>query len=114
MTEQRVFFHHLKPYAVPDSLDELHGPASGWVELSHSLYWAPGSRRFNLDDESGVKRVYVSALAEGTLADVQALVNADRLVEIWEDLFLPTRVRDLWEDRFPGLAAKPAGLGSVS
>lgn len=106
MAEQRVFFHHLKPYAVPDSLDELHGRSSGWVELSHSLYWAPGPRRFNLDDAFGVKRVYVSALAEGTLADVQALVNADRLVEVWDDLFLPTRVRNLWEAHFPELAAK--------
>ncbi|WNB87680.1 transcriptional regulator [Glutamicibacter protophormiae] len=107
MTEQRVFFHHLKPYAVPDSLAELHGPASGFVELPHSLYWAPGSRRFNLDEDHGLKRVYVSALAEGTLADVQALVNANRLVEIWDDLILPTRVRDLWEDRFPSLTARP-------
>lgn len=106
MTEQRVFFHHLKPYAVPNSLDELHGPSSGWVELSHSLYWAPGSRRFNLDEDDGVKRVYVSALAEGTLADVQDLVNADRLAEIWDELVLPTRVRDLWEKQFPGFATK--------
>lgn len=106
MTEQRVFFHHLKPYDVPDSLEELHGPSSGWVELSHSLYWAPGSRRFNLAEDFGVKRVYVSALAEGTPADVQALVNPGRLVEVWEALFLPTRVRNLWEDRFPDLAAQ--------
>ncbi|MBK4120915.1 transcriptional regulator [Kocuria rhizophila] len=108
MTEQRVFFHHLKPYAVPDSLDELHGPSSGWVELSHSLYWAPGPRRFNLDDDYGIWRVYVSALAEGTLADVQALVNTNRLMEIWNELVLPTRVRDLWEAQFPELAAKRA------
>ncbi len=102
MTEQRVFFHHLKPYPVPDSLDELHGPASGWVELSHSLYWAPGSRRFNLDDDSGIKRVYISALA-----DVQALVNKDRLVGLWDELVLPRRVRDLWEEQFPHLRAPP-------
>lgn len=107
MTEQRVFFHHVKPYAVPDSLENLRGPASGWVQLSHSLYWAPGSRRFNLDEDYGLRRVYVSALAEGTLADVQSLVNAERLVEVWDDLILPTRVRDLWEDRFPRLAARP-------
>lgn len=107
MTEQRVFFHHLKPYPVPDSLDELHGPASGWVELSHSLYWAPGSRRFNLDDDSGIKRVYISALAEGTLADVQALVNKDRLVGLWDELVLPRRVRDLCEEQFPHLRAPP-------
>lgn len=91
---------------MPDSLEELHGPASGWVKLSHSLNWAPGSRRFDLDDDSAIKRVYISALAEGTLADVQAVVSKNRLARLWSELVLPKRVRDLWEDHFPGLAAR--------
>lgn len=34
--DQRVFFRDVKPYEVPDSLDQLHGPAGGVVQLSHS------------------------------------------------------------------------------
>ena len=38
----RVFFRDVKPYAIVDDLDQLHGPAGGVVELSHSVLWAPG------------------------------------------------------------------------
>jgi hypothetical protein len=33
------------------------------------------------------------------------LINADRLRALWPDLFLPMRVRRLWESRFPGLSS---------
>ena len=40
-TQGRVYFRDVKPYAVVDSLDQLHGPAGGVVDLSHSVLWAP-------------------------------------------------------------------------
>lgn len=37
--------------------------------------------------------------------DLSRLLDADRLRAAWSDLFLPQRVRRLWEARFPELAA---------
>lgn len=51
--DQRVFFRDVKPYEVPDSLDPLHGPAGGVVQLSHSVLWAPGGGRVDLDEPGG-------------------------------------------------------------
>ena len=48
--EARVHLRDIKPYAVVDSLDELHGPAGGVVELSHHVLWAPGGGRVDLDE----------------------------------------------------------------
>mgnify|MGYP001015265993 CR=1 FL=1 len=104
--QQRVFFRDVKPYDSPDRLDALKGPASGVVHLPHTVLWAPGDGRVDLDEEGGIGLVYRVMLAEGTAAEQAAIVNRDRLVEVWSDLLLPRRVRDLWENRFPELRAE--------
>lgn len=73
------------------------------MELPHSIFWAPGDRKMNLETPHGFFRTYVAALAEGTLDDIRALVNADRLVQMWGELLLPRRVETMWEERFPQL-----------
>ena len=54
--------------------------------------------------EQGIvdERVLVDAVRA---QDVSRLVNAARLRTLWSDLFLPARVRRLWESRFPGLSS---------
>lgn len=99
----RVFFRDVKPYEAPDSLEQLRGPASGVVELSHSVLWAPGGGRVDLDEPGGVGLAYRAVLAEGTVEDQVAVLNRQRLLEVWGDLMLPKRVRKLWDDRFPEL-----------
>jgi len=37
--------------------------------------------------------------------DITRLVNAGRLRLLWSRLFLPARVRRLWESRFPSLTS---------
>lgn len=99
----RVFFRDIKPYEAPDDLSELHGPAGGVVELSHSVLWAPGGGRVNLDEPGGIQMAYQALLSEGAVADQVAGLNRDRLIEVWPELMLPRRVRELWEGRFPEL-----------
>lgn len=101
--ERRMFIRDVKPYEVPESLDDLRGPSGGVVELPHTLLWAPGDGRIDLDEKGGVGLVYRAVVAEGAVADQAAILNRDRLVEVWPELLLPRRARELWETRFPRL-----------
>jgi hypothetical protein len=106
--QERVFFRDVKPYYAPDSLDELDGPTGGVVELSKSVLWAPGGGQVDLDEPGGVELAYRAVLAEGLVADQVAVLNRERLIEVWPQLMLPRRVRELWEGRFPELRAAAA------
>lgn len=103
--ERRVFVRDVKPYEVPERLDDLKGPAGGVVELPHTVLWAPGGGRVDLDEEGGVGLAYRAVVAEGSVADQVAILNRDRLVAVWQELLLPRRARELWEARFPELRA---------
>lgn len=103
----RVFFRDVKPYAIVDDLDQLHGPAGGVVELSHSVLWAPGGPYVDLDEPGGTALAYQAVLAEGNVADLEEVLHRDRLIAVWSDLMLDRRVREMWESRFPEL--QPAG-----
>ncbi|WP_370517475.1 hypothetical protein [Pseudactinotalea sp. HY160] len=105
MPQQRVFFRDVKPYEVPEKLEDLKGPVGGVVDLPHTVLWAPGCGRVDLDAEGGAGLAYRAVLSEGTLADQVAVVNRDRLMAVWPGLLLPRRVRELWEARFPELRA---------
>jgi hypothetical protein len=101
--EARVFYRDLKPYDVPDRLDDLRGPNDGRMELPLNVYWGPEAI-VDLDTPGGVVKAYQAALREGRVADQVELLNRDLLVKIWPELLLPVRLRDLWESRFPELA----------
>jgi hypothetical protein len=94
-----------RPYAIPDTLAELTGPASGHIVLPAELGWT-GRTDYDLDDPSDAAVLYERVLVDAVRAqDVSRLVNASRLRLLWSRLFLPARVRQLWESRFPGLNA---------
>lgn len=99
----RVFFRDVKPYAIVDDLDQLRGPAGGIVELSHSVWWAPGGPRVDLDEPGGVRLAYRAVLNEGTVDDLVQILHRDQLIEVWPELVLPRRVREMWQSRFPEL-----------
>lgn len=101
--EGRVHFRDVKPYAVVDSLELLQGPDGGAVELSHSVLWAPGGGRVDLDEPGGTSLAYQAVLAEGDVEDLVHVLNRRRLVAVWPQLMLPQRLRRLWEARFPEL-----------
>ena len=100
----RVRYQDIKPYDTPAQLDDLHGPRAGRLVLPLNVYWGP-KRDIDLDSEPDVVKAYQAAIREGRVVDQVELLNRDLLVEIWPELMLPVRVRDLWENRFPELAA---------
>lgn len=101
---ERVLYQDIVPYEVPTSLDALHGPAAGVLELPVTVHW--GSRRvFDLDRPSLRRAAYRAIVREGTTADQEALLNAHLLGEVWRELILPERCRRLWEETFPELAS---------
>ncbi|AQX81361.1 hypothetical protein BWO91_16580 [Plantibacter flavus] len=101
--EARVFYEDIKPYDVPASLDELHGPEHGLLDLPITVYWGPASI-VDLDTPGGIAKAYQAVLREGRVSDQITLLNQRRLVQVWPELLLPTRVRELWETRFPPLS----------
>ena len=102
--DTRVFYRDIKPYDAPAQLDELHGPRSGLMELPLNVYWGPEAT-VDLGTEGGIVKAYQATLREGRVIDQLGLLNRDLLIEIWPKLLLPSRVRELWETRFPELAA---------
>lgn len=101
----RIRFRDVKPYDAPAQLDELQGPASGFVQLPPWVYWGP-KPVVNLDVEGEAILAYQAAIQEGRIVDQVQILNRDRLVAIWTKLTMPPRVRQLWEGRFPELRAQ--------
>lgn len=88
-----------RPVAVPHDLDDRSLPkASGRVELPLHVRWSGPALTYNLDERSDRARVYEQVLREGTVDDVRFYVDADGLLELWDELVLPPSVREAWSD----------------
>ncbi len=93
----------VRPYTVPDTLDELTGPTRGVIELPGNLDWGP-RRVYDLDDFSDSRLLYMRVIRESAhVEDLRRFLNAMVLTRLWPQLVLPARVRALWEERFPSL-----------
>ena len=103
MSDRRVFYQDIKPYDTPASLDDLRGPAHGTISLPVNVYWGPDPD-VDLDSAAGLTQAYQAVLREGRTIDQEQILNRDRLLEIWDELLLPGRVRSLWEGKFAELA----------
>jgi hypothetical protein len=83
--------------ALPADLADTSLPkANGRVELSLHVRWSGPPITYDLDDRADRARVYEQVLREGTEDDVRFYVDADRLIELWDELVLPPPVRDAW------------------
>lgn len=103
--EQHLSYSSTRPYAVVDSLSELTGPQHGVVELPLRMDWSQ-QRRYNLDRDGDQRLFYETVLNEALHPDdLRELLNSELLARLWSQLWLPRRVRDLWETRFPPLVA---------
>ena len=95
-----------KPYVVADSLADLRGPTEGVVRLPHHLDWS-GSPTYDLDRPARLASLYKTVLNEAsTVADLRAWLNAGVLIRLWPTLWLPPRLRQMWERKFPELGAR--------
>jgi hypothetical protein len=94
----------LRPVIIPASLDDLHGPSAGTVELPVRLYWSAGSRRFDLTDPDQAAALYDAVLdAASSPGDLSQYLNPDLLESTWPVLSMSRVKRDAWEARFPEL-----------
>jgi hypothetical protein len=89
---------------VAADLADLRGPAEGVAELPLRLFWSAPDRTFDLGDTDMLRSMYEKVLREAIRADeLTTHLNADRLIAVWPDLFLPRDVRQAWEDQHPAL-----------
>ncbi|NMO56616.1 hypothetical protein HH310_36270 [Actinoplanes sp. TBRC 11911] len=97
-------------YAVATSLADLHGPVRGTVTLDRSLDWS-GDGAYDLDDPGDLQVMYQTVLNQAASADDLARwLDGEVLRRIWASLWLPARLRALWQARFPELPASPQAL----
>lgn len=105
LVEGHLTYGDIRPYVLPDALDELTGAASGVVELPSRLDWGPKGS-YDLSKEPDLRRFYQIVIREAVrVEDLNKFLNASVLRRIWRELWLPGRVRLLWQGKFPELAA---------
>jgi hypothetical protein len=92
-----------RPYLLPESLGEMAGPVTGVIQLPLRLDRSERTE-FHLDDAGERNVMYERVIREATrVEDLRSYLNEDVLRQVWGRLFLPSRVRRSWEDRFPDL-----------
>ncbi|MEU6350346.1 hypothetical protein ABZ896_13585 [Streptomyces sp. NPDC047072] len=92
---------------LPESLDELHGPAMGVVDLPLHLAWS-GMTSYDLAKPRQRMGLYRTILHEGLRDDLPRYLNHDLLLQLWPVLrtLVGRTVRTVWEDAFPQLASR--------
>ncbi|WP_327687196.1 hypothetical protein [Streptomyces sp. NBC_00467] len=92
---------------LPESLDELHGPADGVVDLPLHMAWS-GMTSYDLGKPRQRMGLYRTVLHEGLHDDLPHYLNQDLLLQLWPVLrtLVGRSVRTVWEDAFPQLASR--------
>ncbi|BBH70618.1 hypothetical protein ACTI_73030 [Actinoplanes sp. OR16] len=105
--------------AVPDRIENLHGNSLGVLEVPHHMAAGhPSRRRYELDDPAQLRHAYEQVLSEAAdCQEIEDLINPATLRRVWRDLHLPSKVREAWETRHPGLRrvvnrTKPGNRGT--
>ena len=96
-------------------LADLHGPASGVIELPHRLLWQ-SDRHVDLDNPALLRWAYQIVLREAvTVEELRTWLDGETLIRVWPDLYLPRWVRRAWQEQHPELAAQaPASRSKLS
>ncbi|MEU1179585.1 hypothetical protein ABZ464_18380 [Streptomyces sp. NPDC005820] len=91
---------------LPESLDRLHGPTHGVVELPLHMAWS-GMTSYDLGKPRQRMGLYRTVLHEGLHEDLPRYLNQDLLLQLWPVLrtLVGRTVRTVWEDAFPQLAS---------
>ncbi len=84
------------PVAIPNDLADRSVPkATGLVTLPAHVAWSP-PYVYDLDNRSDLRCAYARVMTEGLVDDVRFYIDLETLVEVWDDLYLPSHVRDRW------------------
>ncbi|QNP67823.1 hypothetical protein [Streptomyces genisteinicus] len=92
---------------LPRSLDALHGPTQGVVELPLHMAWS-GMTSYDLGKPRQRMGLYRTVLHEGLREDLPRYLDRDLLLLLWPVLrtLVGRTVRTVWEDAFPQLASR--------
>lgn len=89
--------------SVPDRLPRLPvEQALASVVLPLYLNWSDRGRRFDMRERRQRARVYELVLREGGPSDILTYVDGALLVDLWDELVLPTDVREAWKSTVVG------------
>ncbi|MGW1614574.1 hypothetical protein ACWCQZ_35050 [Streptomyces sp. NPDC002285] len=91
---------------LPESLEELHGPIQGVVELPLHMAWS-GMTSYDMSKPRQRMSLYRTVLHEGLRDDLPRYLNQDLLLQLWPVLraLVGSTVRTVWEDTFPQLTS---------
>ena len=104
----RILYEDGRPYTVPETLEELTGPTLGVVELPLRLDWSEQGR-YDLADPKQLALMYERVIRESMhVEDLRAYLDGPTLRSVWPRLWLPRKVRRMWESRFLALAPAAA------
>lgn len=105
MTQGQLTRTFRPPFAIPESLDDLQGPATGVLNIPHSIMWVTREEvRIKLSHDGQTKAAYAEILGSATQEQIEELVNKDLLLRLWP-VTLDRTVTEAWNDRFPELSA---------
>ncbi|MET9659069.1 hypothetical protein [Streptomyces sp. NPDC006510] len=87
---------------LPQSLDELHDPTQGVVELPLHMAWS-GLTSYDMSKPRQRMGLYRTVLHEGLRDDLPHYLNRDPLLQMWPLLrtLVGRTVRVVWEGAFP-------------
>jgi transcriptional regulator with XRE-family HTH domain len=84
--------------AVPDRLPDVPvREAVRTFEMPLHLEWSRARRVVDLADRRQRARVYEVVLREGRPIDIESIVDGALLVDLWDELVLPKRLRSAWQ-----------------
>lgn len=84
--------------SVPDHLPDLSPrEAVRALDLPLHLEWSRPGRSVNLADRRQRALIYETVLREGRPADIESIIDGALLVDLWDELVLPRRLRAAWE-----------------
>ena len=66
------------------------------VELPLHLNWSDPGRQFDLRDRADRARLYEIVIREGTSEDVLRYTDGALLIDLWDELVLPSAIRSRW------------------
>ncbi|MGI5147927.1 hypothetical protein ACQEVC_16375 [Plantactinospora sp. CA-294935] len=97
-------------FVVATNLTDLRGPVGSVVTLDRSLDWS-GDRTYDLDDPGDLQLMYQTVLNQAnSVTDLCRWLDGPTLRRLWPSLWLPARLRALWQARFPELTTPPQSM----